>query len=84
MSYNDKESKCKMKFDFNYRTLKPDDHLPLEYSFEELRAKEYNRRYEVEERAEAKYKEEMRKLEEENRRLKEALSRKEQVDYREE
>ena len=88
----EKDSKLKTKFVFNYRNLKPDDNSSIEYSFEELRAIEYNRRYEIEQQArhqieletEAKYKEHTRKLEEENRRLKEKLARSEQIDAREE
>ena len=65
-----KESKTheKIKFAFSYRMLKPDENSPVEYSFEEIRAKYYNMRYEMEDKLEAKYKTE---LEEKNARIKE-------------
>lgn len=78
----DEPKPAKLKFAFSYSRLKPDLNSSLEYSFEELMAKEYLAMYEMEDAADKKYREmyqdkldRLEQLERENQHLKEQLAR---------
>ena len=55
------ENRC--KFGFNYKLIKPNDDDDTCYSFEEIRARNYYKQYEMVQKIEAKYREKLAKLE---------------------